>query len=370
MADIIHQVRWTGSTAVLTLPEHIDTSNADQIREQLLRVIDRGAAVLVADLGATISCDYSGGHALARAYQRAVARGTELRLVVGAETVRRMLRFSGLNRLVSMYPTLKDAVATGAERRAGQAGPRTPPVTEATPWAVGTWVAGADHAGRTGELLDWVVTSVFQVGTSMQAAMDLPPGPAAQRLTEALSGLDEIVREIRDHLFAERGQRTGPGLDATPPPNLKERSAMTRDHTALLRRRVAQTAHAISLAAADTAALLEQRAEFLEQPRRVDYPTEIKRWRVLADQTGHMAERWEQLQDQGTGVAGTSALTTAELRLLPLLVTHLSVPEIAAELYLSQNTIKSQVNSIYHKLGAVGRSQAVAQARQLGLLEN
>jgi LuxR family maltose regulon positive regulatory protein len=47
-----------------------------------------------------------------------------------------------------------------------------------------------------------------------------------------------------------------------------------------------------------------------------------------------------------TGAAGPSALTTAELRLLPLLPTHLSAPEIAAQLYLSPHTVKSQMLSI------------------------
>lgn len=56
----------------------------------------------------------------------------------------------------------------------------------------------------------------------------------------------------------------------------------------------AQTAHALQYAAADTAALLQQRADILGQPARIDYPTEIKQWRVLADQAGQMAERWEQ----------------------------------------------------------------------------
>ena len=63
------------------------------------------------------------------------------------------------------------------------------------------------------------------------------------------------------------------------------------------------------------------------------------------------------------------ALTGAELRLLPLLSTHLSFPEIAGELFLSRNTVKSQAYSIYRKLGASSRSQAVARSRELGLLE-
>jgi DNA-binding CsgD family transcriptional regulator len=43
--------------------------------------------------------------------------------------------------------------------------------------------------------------------------------------------------------------------------------------------------------------------------------------------------------------------------------------EIAAEMSLSRNTISSQAMSIYRKLGAGSRSQAIARSRELGLLE-
>jgi LuxR family transcriptional regulator, maltose regulon positive regulatory protein len=73
--------------------------------------------------------------------------------------------------------------------------------------------------------------------------------------------------------------------------------------------------------------------------------------------------------ERGPSAPGASSLTAAELRLLPLLSTHLSFPEIAAEMFLSPHTIKSQANSLYRKLGASPRSQAVTRARELGLLE-
>jgi LuxR family transcriptional regulator, maltose regulon positive regulatory protein len=73
--------------------------------------------------------------------------------------------------------------------------------------------------------------------------------------------------------------------------------------------------------------------------------------------------------EHGPSVPGASTLTAAELRLLPLLATHLSVPEIAPELFLSPHTIKSQMKSIYRKLGSSSRTQTVSQARDLGLLE-
>ena len=55
------------------------------------------------------------------------------------------------------------------------------------------------------------------------------------------------------------------------------------------------------------------------------------------------ALRAQLAKERRSGVPGASALTTADLRVLPLLATHLSFPEIAAELFLSPLTIKSQV---------------------------
>ena len=74
-------------------------------------------------------------------------------------------------------------------------------------------------------------------------------------------------------------------------------------------------------------------------------------------------------KERAPGVPGASSLTAAELRVLPLLATHLSFPEIAADMFLSPHTVKSQAISIYRKLGATSRHQAVTRSRELGLLE-
>ena len=86
---------------------------------------------------------------------------------------------------------------------------------------------------------------------------------------------------------------------------------------------------------------------------------------TLAGQASSLRARLSE-QSSASGPAA-SALTAAELRLLPMLSTHLSIPEIAGEMSLSRNTIKSEVNSIYRKLEASSRSQAVARSRELGL---
>jgi LuxR family maltose regulon positive regulatory protein len=63
-----------------------------------------------------------------------------------------------------------------------------------------------------------------------------------------------------------------------------------------------------------------------------------------------------------------SGLTRAELRLLPLLATHLSFREIGTRLHVSRNTVKTQAISVYRKLGVSSRSDAIDQAVRLGLV--
>jgi LuxR family transcriptional regulator, maltose regulon positive regulatory protein len=62
------------------------------------------------------------------------------------------------------------------------------------------------------------------------------------------------------------------------------------------------------------------------------------------------------------------ALTHGETRVLHYLPTNLSAREIAGELYLSVNTVKTHQRHLYQKLGARSRTQAVEQARALGLI--
>ena len=70
------------------------------------------------------------------------------------------------------------------------------------------------------------------------------------------------------------------------------------------------------------------------------------------------------------GVGGGSSLTTAELRVLPLMATHLSFREIGERLYLSPHTVKTQALSVYRKFGVSSRSEAVERAYKVGMLEH
>jgi LuxR family transcriptional regulator, maltose regulon positive regulatory protein len=64
---------------------------------------------------------------------------------------------------------------------------------------------------------------------------------------------------------------------------------------------------------------------------------------------------------------GASTLTSAELRLLPFLSTHLTLNEIGERLYVSRNTVKTQAASIYRKIGVSSRRQVVKAMHEQGL---
>jgi LuxR family maltose regulon positive regulatory protein len=61
-------------------------------------------------------------------------------------------------------------------------------------------------------------------------------------------------------------------------------------------------------------------------------------------------------------------LSKSELRVLRYLSTNLPAPEIAAELFVSLNTIRTHLRNVYAKLGVHSRADAVKRARELGLL--
>jgi LuxR family maltose regulon positive regulatory protein len=88
---------------------------------------------------------------------------------------------------------------------------------------------------------------------------------------------------------------------------------------------------------------------------------------VLAAQAAAVETQVDAMPPNGNGHG--AGLTGAELRLLPLLSTHLSFREIGEEFFVSRNTIKTQAISVYRKLGVSSRSDAIDRAATLGLVE-
>ena len=95
----------------------------------------------------------------------------------------------------------------------------------------------------------------------------------------------------------------------------------------------------------------------------------IQRRPSLGVLTEQLAELRQQSRGSAEALAGPSTLTPAELRVLPMLSTHLMFEEIAGRLQVSRHTVKAQVVSIYGKLGVSSRGEAVDRAIEIGLLE-
>ena len=103
--------------------------------------------------------------------------------------------------------------------------------------------------------------------------------------------------------------------------------------------------------------------------------TETERVLERRPDVGSLAEEARELRER---VAATSSpagspamsLTGAELRLLPYLATHLNYPEIGQRLFISRHTVKAEATSIFRKLSASSRSEAIERAVEVGLLES
>ena len=117
-----YPVLWIGQVSVVTLPAEIDVTNADTTREELLAVLNQGAAMLVADMSKTVFCDSSGVSALVRVFRHATTSGAAIRLVVSTPAVQRVLSITGVGRLVDIYPS----VAASLAGPKGQADPAWP----------------------------------------------------------------------------------------------------------------------------------------------------------------------------------------------------------------------------------------------------
>ena len=210
MSEDTYPVQWMGQQAVVALPEHIDVSNAGLIREQLLSVINRGAAILIADLTVTVSCDHAGADAMVRAYQRATVSGTQLRLVVTAPVVRRVLGLNGLDRLVSIYPSLEAAIAAGMPAAA------LPPLAEPSAGAeTGDQVlrlGGAPAAGQR------VPGAAITLAALRQLADALADGVA---LTDDDGVLVLVNRRLEEMFGYEHGELAGQPVETLIPAGLE-----------------------------------------------------------------------------------------------------------------------------------------------------
>jgi anti-anti-sigma factor len=96
---------------VVVLPAEIDLASAPAISETLIFAISTGPGVVVADLTGTTYCDCAAIRSLCHATGYAAARGTDLRLVIPAGPVRRVLDLTGRDRQLHLYLAVAGALS-------------------------------------------------------------------------------------------------------------------------------------------------------------------------------------------------------------------------------------------------------------------
>lgn len=112
MSEERFPVAWSGRTAVVTAAGEVDLTNADGFREALLSALNAGALGLIVDMTALTFIDSAGVTALVRAARRATATGATVRLAATAQPVLRVLNLVGIDRLICVYPSVEEAVAS------------------------------------------------------------------------------------------------------------------------------------------------------------------------------------------------------------------------------------------------------------------
>ncbi len=178
------------------------------------------------------------------------------------------------------------------------------------------------------------------------------------------------TRRLQDHstnvlVFAVAARVSGAG--GSDPQRTRDLIARAQRLRPLLNHAIPHLAVQARLALARALLTIPDGAGARTVVREID---EIRRHRPGLGALEDEVAAFRPLLDTAPSVAvGASTLTTAELRVLPLLQTHLNFREIGDRLYVSPNTIKTQAISVYRKLGVSSRSDAVARAIEIGLIE-
>ncbi|NMO93753.1 hypothetical protein HH311_28655 [Actinomycetospora sp. TBRC 11914] len=198
-------------------------------------------------------------------------------------------------------------------------------------------------------------------------------GEVTHAVRHRLEGTGDLaVLRARDAWAADQDAEArrflGPVLDRTHPctvTGLATVQAWVLDTEIALARRQMPLARQRMLAALDVAGEQALLRPLLQASPALHHYLAARRG-MFGEHEGHVGRVLSGARVQPT--AGWVALTDREREVLALLPTTRSAAEIAEDLAVSTNTVKTHQRAIYHKLGAGGRRDAVTLARRAGLL--
>jgi anti-sigma B factor antagonist len=105
-------VRHTSQYTVVKMPEEIDATNSDGVREQLLTVLNDSPGPVIIDMTGTLFCDSTALRALVRARTRAGADDRRLHAAARPKgSVRRIFELTAMYRLIPVHDDLDTAIA-------------------------------------------------------------------------------------------------------------------------------------------------------------------------------------------------------------------------------------------------------------------
>jgi anti-sigma B factor antagonist len=107
---------------IVTFPAEVDLDNARDLGTALIGAFGPGVAVVIADMTATTFCDSSGLRFLLVANDIAAERGAELRLVITSQSVLRVIRILGVDKLLRICGSMSEALSSA--QSGGQQGQR------------------------------------------------------------------------------------------------------------------------------------------------------------------------------------------------------------------------------------------------------
>jgi anti-sigma B factor antagonist len=111
VTEISFSVEVVEGVPVVTAPEEIDVTNAAELRAAVSEAVGAESALVIVDMSRTRFCDSAGLNALVAADRQARAEGGEVRLVIVAEAIVRVVALTGVDRVVPIYASLEDALS-------------------------------------------------------------------------------------------------------------------------------------------------------------------------------------------------------------------------------------------------------------------
>ena len=226
------------------------------------------------------------------------------------------------------------------------------------------WKGQFDHASR---LLNHAVGVGDRFGQSMARLLALGYLGLIEAEHDSNEGLRSIVADA-EALIDEAGLHFHPTAAPALTASAFLAAAEGRHDEALTKLEAALAVASIQAEPGLLAYVNVACAQLLDKLGRDE---EAERRRLLADglcrraeDVGFIASRCG--THSGAQVAPDVSLTGREISVLELLSSSLSLPEIAAELFVSHNTVKTHVQSLYRKLGVSKREDAVRVAAALG----